>query len=322
MGEGVIIAGGAGFIGSHLARQLVAKGNDVLVLDNLSTGRWEYLDDLMTSPHFFKRQVDVSDVEATLCAMRAFHAERPVSLVWHLAANADIPAGTADYHVDLKSTFLTTCSLLEAMRTAGISRMAFASSSAIYGEHGGQPLREDSGPLMPISNYGAMKLASEAVISAAAESFLEKMWVFRFPNVVGVPATHGALLDFVRRLKLSPEALHVLGNGTQQKVYVHVSELVAAMLFIVNTASQKRNCFNIGPKDGGVTVRAMAEAVVARVAPDASIQFGVEDRGWVGDVPRFAFDVSRLESLGCRIAMDSAAAVRRAVEEIACQERC
>ena len=169
---------------------------------------------------------------------------------------------------------------------------------------------------------GAMKLASEAVISAAAESFLDKMWIFRFPNVVGTPATHGALLDFVRRLKHAPATLRVLGNGTQQKVYVHVSELVAAMLFIVNTACQKRNLFNIGPKDAGVTVRAMAEAVVARVSPGASIEYGPEDRGWTGDVPRFAFDVSRLAALGCGITMDSTAAVCRAVEEIACQEGC
>ena len=183
------------------------------------------------------------------------------------------------------------------------------------------PLREDMGPLLPISNYGAMKLASEAMISAAAESWLNRAWVFRFPNVVGTPATHGVILDFVRKLKATPGELQVLGNGTQQKAYVHVADLVDAMCFITEHAQEMVNVYNIGPSDSGCSVRQIAETVVRRVSPGAKIAYGTEGRGWVGDVPRFSYSVAKLAALGWNTSHGSVDAVARAVDEIATQEQ-
>ena len=317
----VVLAGGAGFIGSKLAARFLARGRHVLVLDDLCRGRQEYLEQLTPRDHLHFVETDLAKPEKTTAVMRDFHMAHPVDTVWHMAANSDIPAGIADATVDLRDTFMTTFSLLEAMKPLGIRRLAFASSSAIYGDLGPETrLHENIGPLLPISNYGAMKLASEAIISAAAESWLQTAWIFRFPNVVGTPATHGVILDFVRKLKSDPSVLSVLGNGTQQKAYLHVDDLVEAMLFIAENAKDKINLYNIGPEDAGCTVRGIAEATVARVSPNARITYGDEPRGWVGDVPKFAYSVDKLAALGWRTPHSSIGAVEKAVDEIASQE--
>lgn len=318
----VVIAGGAGFIGCHLTRHFLENGQYVLVIDNLCRGQESFINNLPGKERLQFVKTNIQDVQRTVEVLGEFHAMHPVDVVWHMAANSDIPAGIADATVDLNDTFMTTHALLEAMKLHDIKKVAFASSSAVYGDHGPQTeLCEATGPFMPISNYGAMKLASEAAISAAAESFLEQAWLFRFPNVVGIPATHGVLVDFIRKLKATPSELAVLGNGTQQKAYVHVSELVEAMLWIVSHTSSSRNCYNIGPKDAGVSVRQIAEDVVSSVAPSAEINYGSECRGWVGDVPRFKYSITKLEQLGFTPSLTSRQAVQRAIKEIALQEK-
>lgn len=312
-----IVTGGAGFIAVTLIGRLLDRGDRVLAVDNLSRGRREYLAAYEGRNGFSFAEVDCTDCDALVTAIRAFGT---ADHVWHLAANSDIPAGVADAKVDLQQTFMTTFATLEAMRMLAIPVMHFASSSAVYGDLGDQRIAEDAGPISPISNYGAMKLASEAQISAAVEAWLERADIFRFPNVVGIPATHGVILDFVRKLKATPTVLPVLGDGTQRKPYLHVSELVDAMLYIAQTAQGRRNIFNIGPDDTGVTVRSIAETVRDQVSPAAQLEFGPGNRGWVGDVPRFSYSIDRLAQLGWRPALDSAGAIRRATGEIVRQE--
>lgn len=317
----IIVVGGGGFIGSKLVRHFLEAGEQVLVIDDFSRGRREYVDFPEFQHSLRVERLDASDESAVLNKMRNFHTAFPVTEVWHMAANSDIPAGIEDAHVDMRGTFMTVFAVLEAMKELGIGKLAFASSSAIYGDHGlHTALHENIGPLLPISNYGAMKLAAEALISAATESWLERAWVFRFPNVVGVPATHGVILDFIRKLRATPDTLRVLGNGAQQKAYLHVSELLEAMLFIAGQTREKINLYNIGPDDAGCSVAEIAEAVVARVSPGAQILYGKEDRGWVGDVPRFCYCVNKLTDLGWRPRYGSLEAVTLAVDEIAVQE--
>ena len=215
---------------------------------------------------------------------------------------------------------MTTFNTLALMKELGIPVIAFASSSAVYGDLGDRRLTEDAGPLFPISNYGAMKLASEAAISAAVESSLKQAFLFRFPNVVGVPATHGVIFDFVRKLAASPARLDVLGDGTQRKGYLHVEELVDAMLFIRDRADQRLNYFNIGPDDEGATVRFIAEEVVRRVSPTARVAYGQGNKGWPGDVPRFSYSTRKLSSLGWRPRLGSEQAISMAVDQVARQE--
>lgn len=308
----IIVFGGAGFIGSVLIKRLLLTNEHIIVIDNLSLGSKSNLDLDKVSFH----HLDINDVELVIKTLE----KEKVSEVWHLAANSDIPAGVSDISVDLNDTFLTTISVLKIMKALSCKNIYFASSSAIYGNHQAR-LHEDIGPLLPISNYGAMKLASEAALSAAQESYLDKTCIFRFPNVVGVPATHGVILDFIKRLKEAPAQLSVLGNGTQQKIYLHVEELVDAMLFIVENSKDSLNYFNIGPPDDGVTVKTIAEETVKCIAPSADIKYQKNDRGWVGDVPKFKYSVQKLSDLGWSPSKTSTETIIKAIGEIAEQEK-
>jgi len=310
-----LVTGAAGFIGSHLVDALLARGESVVGLDNLKLGRRTNLDAALRNPRCTLHEVDVNDVPAVNRIVSAASADRPFDVVWHLAANSDIRAGVADSDVDLRDTFLTTHNILKVMRDHHIPAIAFASTSAIYGVLPGL-MREDAGPLFPISNYGAMKLASEAAISAAVEAFVQRAWIFRFPNVVGSRATHGAIYDFAQKLKKNPAELEVLGDGSQAKPYSHVSDLVDAMLFITDHAKDRLNCFNIGTAETVTTVRYLAEAVVKRQAPGAKIKYGTGNKGWVGDVPKFNSSIEKLKRLGWNPRLTSDQAVDRAVEEI------
>ena len=317
-----LVAGGAGFIGANLVAKLLSIGRKVTIIDNFSRGSTDYLVDLMEDPRCTIIDADLADRQATMQAFGSATCVGRIDDVWHLAANSDIPAGVVDVDVDFKDTFCTSLEIIRAMKEMDIKVLNFASSSAVYGDLGDIELSEDIGPLMPISNYGAMKLASEALANAAAEAFLSRVNIFRFPNVVGVPATHGVLLDFVRKLKDNPARLEVLGDGTQQKAYLHVTDLIDAMLHVSGHPSSRPKVLpiNIGPIDTGVTVRWIAETVVSRVAHGAEIFYGTSNRGWVGDVPKFRYSTRRLQTLGWNPKLGSDAAITRAINEIAEQE--
>lgn len=315
----VLVTGGAGFVAATLIERLLSMGEKVIALDNLSRGTLGNIASVVKNPGFTFMEVELTDLGVFRDAVATCAGTEQITDIWHLAANSDIPAGIADARIDLRDTFMTTFNTLEVAQSLGAKRLLFASSSAIYGDLGTRELTEDIGPLFPISNYGAMKLASEAAITAATEKFLQSALIFRFPNVVGVPATHGVLLDFINRLRKSPDHLDVLGDGTQQKAYLHVSDLVDAMLFVHARTTSKITAINIGPTDAGVTVRKIAEETIAAVAPDAELRFGIGNKGWVGDVPRFCYSTARLQQLGWRPKLDSLAAIRRAIREIAQQ---
>jgi len=314
----MLVAGAAGFIGSHLVDQLLSDGQVVVGVDNLSRGVEANLRAARPSSSFHFIQLDIAepeDVSGELASMCVNLGEK-IDTVWHLAANSDIAAGVANSRIDLRDTFLTTFNLLEFMRWVGCRKMVFASSSAVYGEHS-TPLIETLGPLLPISNYGAMKLASEAIISAACEGALDRAWLCRFPNVVGSRGTHGVIYDLFGKLTRNREELEVLGDGHQRKPYLHVVDLVEALTFIWAHATEKRAIFNIGPEDDGVEVSTIAEAVVRASGAPARIRYSGGDRGWTGDVPRFSYCCDKLAELGWRPKRASVEAVRLAVRELA-----
>jgi UDP-glucose 4-epimerase len=316
------ITGIAGFIGSQLADALLRDGAKVSGVDDFSLGRSEYLVEANCFTQFKFLRCDVSRLKEAADILRAVSEWGGApDIIWHFAANSDIAAGMADASIDFKRTLQTTHVILESAKVVGTKKIAFASTSAVYGERDGL-LTENSGPLLPISNYGATKLASEVLLSAAAESFLERLWIFRFPNVVGARATHGAIFDFVARLAKKSNNLMVLGDGTQTKPYIHVTELIDAMKYIVSHASSRRNVFNIAPSEGATSVAFIAEQVIARMRPGTPIAYTGGDRGWVGVVPRFRYSTEHLTQLGWKPRLTSNQAVLRAIEEIASAADC
>jgi UDP-glucose 4-epimerase len=309
-----LITGAAGFIGSHLTDKLLALGHRVVGVDSMLLGKRANLGAALKSSEFIFQELDVNDLKAFREFLGAQTKDEPIDSVWHLAANSDIQAGGANPDIDLERTFLTTFNTLKLMQEFGVPKIVFASTSAIYGELGGA-LTEQSGPLHPISNYGAMKLASEGIITAALERFLKQAWIYRFPNVVGSRATHGAIYDFLKKLGKNPAELEVLGDGSQEKPYLHVSELVEAMVFLFQEQQNRLNVFNIAPDGSASTVRFMAEATVRLAAPGAKIRYTGGSKGWVGDVSKFEYSIEKLKTAGWKPRLSSNEAVELAINE-------
>jgi UDP-glucose 4-epimerase len=303
----ILITGGAGFIGSHLCDSLLAYGHSVVVIDNLVLGRKENIIHLFSNENFKFINGDILD---TSCLETVF-AEHHFDAVFHLAANSDIQKGGKDPVIDYESTFLTTFSVLQAMRKNHVTQIVFASSSAIYGETT-ELLTENYGPLLPVSNYGAGKLASEAYISAFSANYGIQAWIIRFPNVVGERLTHGVIYDFIRKLKCNPHELEVLGNGEQFKPYVHVEDIVSGILFVWKTGNDGINVYNLGV-ESRTKVTEIAQMVIEELELKARIKYSGGDRGWIGDVPEFRYDLSKIHKLGWSARYTSNEAVRLAI---------
>lgn len=307
-----VVTGAAGFIGSHLVDRLLDRGDRVIGIDNMVLGKRENLEAALGSKGFVLHELDINDYPRLVDCLRS--EREPIGTIWHMAANSDIAAGGNDPQIDLTRTFMTTHHVLKIMEELTIPQLCFSSTSAIYGDQE-KVLTEETGPLFPISNYGAMKLASEAIISAALERFLQRAWIFRFPNVVGGRATHGAIFDFIHKLRKDPTELEVLGDGSQEKPYLHVSELLDAMLFLFDRVKERLNFHNIAPDGSATTVRQIAETVVKVVSPGAKIRYTGGSKGWVGDVPRFRYSIEKLKKAGWSPKMTSNEAIDLAVRE-------
>lgn len=305
----VLVTGGAGFIGSHLCDALHERGHNITVVDNLVLGRIENIRHLIGQPRFKFAQVDILDTDF----MKIVFAEENFDMVYHLAANSDIQKGGHDPMVDYQMTFNTTFQILQYLKEFHIRKFFFASTSAIYGETR-DVLHENYGPLCPVSNYGAGKLASEAFISAFSSMYHIQTWITRFPNVVGERFTHGVIYDFIHKLRQNPHELLVLGNGEQCKPYVYVKDLVDGILYVTDHASELYNVYLLG-SDTRTKVRDIAAMVIEEMGLDARIRYTGGDRGWVGDVPEFRYDLSKINALGWQAAHDSDASVRLAIQK-------
>src|SRR5512136_322954 len=241
----ILVTGGAGFIGSHLVDRLLQERDvrEVTVLDNFSSGKREHLASHEDNPNFHLVEGDLLNPDD----MRAALAGK--DMVYHLAANPDVKLGEQNTHIHLEQNVLATYSLLESMRISRVRKIAFTSTSTVYGEAAIVPTPEDYGPLLPISLYGASKLACEAQISSYCHTFDMQSWLFRFANIVGERGTHGVIVDFIRKLRENPRKLEILGSGKQKKSYLEVRDCVRAMLHCVEHSDEQINGFNIGTED-------------------------------------------------------------------------
>jgi UDP-glucose 4-epimerase len=302
------ISGGAGFIGSHLVDRLMAEGNEVTVYDNLTSGKQAFVAQHGTNPKFKLIIGDLLNLEQLTVAMKNHDA------VFHLAANPDARAGIMRTDLDLKLGTIATYNVLESMRLNGIKKLVFSSSGTVYGETPIKPLAEDYGPLLPISLYGASKLACEGLISGFCEIFGFQSWIFRFANVVGDKATHGVIYDFINKLQKNPKLLEILGDGTQEKPYIYVDDCVDGVLYGVRHANAKVNVYNIGCLDS-TSVTTIAHIVTEEMnLKNVKLIYTGGDRGWTGDIPQVRYNVSKINQLGWKTSRTSDEAVRDAVK--------
>ena len=298
----ICITGGGGFVGSHLADRLVEQ-NDVVVVDNFSNGRQEWIPDAAL--------IVEGDLHDSKVVTEAIDEE--TTFVFHCAA--DKAVNTEDPNEQFRSNTDLTATVLERMQAVGCDRIAFTSSSTVYGE-APRPTPEDYAPLEPISMYGAAKLAEESLLSVYAHSHDMQVWTFRFANIVGPRLQLGAVIpDFIQKLREDPSELEILGNGRQEKSYMHIAECVDAMCYVVENADGAMNTYNLGTRTT-TSVRTIADIVADELGVDPVYTFTGGDRGWVGDVPRMRLSVEKLAGLGWEAAGSSDDAVRRAVREL------
>lgn len=305
----ILVAGGAGFIGSHLCDALLAKGHKVIVADKLIMGD-QNIEHLKGNDAFKFYEIELAD-QANIDKL---FAENKIDAVYHLAANSDIQKGGKEPSIDFNDTLLTTRAILEGMRKANVKNMFFASTSAVYGEMLDVELTEETGGIKPVSYYGGAKLASEALISSYVSMCDMNAVIFRFPNVIGPRLTHGAVFDFIRKLRKNPRELEILGNGTQCKPYIYVLDLVDAIVKLTEDFKPGEDVYNISVKSEGTTVTHIAEIVVDVLGlENVEFKYTGGDRGWKGDVPRFAYDISKVLATGWEPKHTSDEAVRQTV---------
>jgi len=307
----ILVTGGAGFIGSHLVDRLIEL-NRVTVLDNFSSGKMEFIENHSSNPNFSLIEADLLDQEAVEAALEG------KDLVFHLAANPDVKIGAEDTWTHLDQNVIATFNLLELMRKMGVAEIAFTSTSTVYGEANVVPTPEDYGPLLPISLYGASKLACEALISAFCHTFDMRSWIFRFANIVGERGTHGVIVDFIKKLENNPEELEILGSGKQRKSYIEVHDCVDAMIFSLVHSRDRVNVFNIGSADS-VDVTEIANVVVEKMNLEG-VKYrytgGIDGRGWKGDVKTMLLSIEAMEKLGWTPRHNSRQSIEAAVEAL------
>lgn len=313
------VVGGAGFVGSHFVDCLLDTpgfAHRVTIYDNFSSGRsWHY------EQHFSDKRLTIVHADAAdlprLTAAMAGH-----DVVIHLASNPDIARAATEPEIDFYQGTLLTNNVVEAMRRAGVGQLLYASGSGVYGEPGPEPIREDDGPFRPVSTYGASKLAGEALIASYCAMFGLRACAFRFANVVGPRQTHGVGFDFLRRLTADPTTLRILGDGQQSKSYIHVLDVVAAVLLALDASAEPFQAFNVSTLDA-ITVEEIAGEAVAclELGQKPAYAFTGGSRGWKGDVPVIRLNSDRIRALGWSSRWTSREAIRSALDAMRVEER-
>lgn len=304
----ILVTGVAGFIGSNLADALLARGHEVIGIDNFSTGKKEFLAGAEKHPKFRLHRLDLLDREALAKAM-----EPGTGYVFHLAANADVRFGLDHPTRDTEQNLLVTQNVLEAMRAKGTKRIAFSSTGSVYGEAKVTPTPEDAPFPVQTSLYGASKLAAEALLSAYAEGYGFESRVYRFVSILGERYTHGHVVDFAAKLSRDPTTLKVLGNGKQRKSYLYVQDCLDAVISQMDKPTGARfEVFNLGT-DEYVDVDQSLGIICAELGLKPKIEHAGGERGWIGDSPFIFLDCAKMRATGWRPKLSIADSVRKTV---------
>lgn len=293
-----LVTGASGFIGSHIVDELLKRNYCVVGLDNMSTGISRYLDAARKNPNYQDTHLDLLDFDGLLPLMAG------VDVVYHMAANADIRGGTANTYLDLEQNIVVTYNVLEAMRLSGTAkRICFASSAAALAEPDIFPTPENIAIPNQTSLYGASKMAGEGIISAYCNAFDIEGYCFRFVSLLGPRYPHGHVFDFVKKLKINPGLLEILGDGTAQKSYLHIEDCINALMLVCEDSRPAKikpsrfDVFHLGMEDF-IEVKDSARLISTELGLNPHYSFGIGKRGWVGDNPFVFLDVSKIKALG------------------------
>jgi UDP-glucose 4-epimerase len=288
----ILITGGAGFIGSHIADRLVQAGNQVIVYDNLATGKKRFLSGSINELEFVRG--DVLDFKKLSVAMQ------DVDFVFHMSANADVKDNLKEPTKCLHQNTVATSNVLEAMRENGVTGIAFASTGSVYGEPLIHPTPEDAPFPVQTSLYAASKLACEGMLQAYSAGYGFDSFIFRLVSLMGERYSHGCVFDFYKKLLNNPKKLEILGDGRQKKSYLYVKDAVEAMFKAVENSGEKVNIYNLGHEDY-IEVTPIARIVCEELGlHEVDFSYTGGKRGWVGDSPFIHLDISKMKSLGWR----------------------
>jgi UDP-glucose 4-epimerase len=312
-----IVTGGAGFIGNHLTERLVKECHKVIILDNFSTGKLENIQHLLDNPPITLVKEDLKK------PLQLEKIVKNCEIIFHLAANPEVKVGETDPKVHFEENILATFNLLEAIRQAKKPKtIVFTSTSTVYGEASQIPTSENYAPLIPISTYGASKLACEALITSYAHTFNHRALILRLANIIGPKSNHGVIVDFIKKIMANPKQLEILGDGTQEKSYLHITDCIEAIIHLTNIflkSTKKVDVYNIGSYDK-ITVKEIAK-IVAREMGKPNIQYtftgGVDGgRGWKGDVKTMQLSIQKLLKTGWKPKYTSKQAVKFAAKTL------
>lgn len=300
-----IVTGGAGFIGSNLVKNLLEENHDVTVFDTIQSKDAKRLQPVLSRIDY--RQIDISDLDKLKQELKNF------DVVAHFAASADIALGRTRTDLDLQHGTISTYNILESMRINNIKKIIFPSSSTIYGDFHKIPTPEDTGMLFPLSLYGASKLACEGLISAFCNLFEMKSWIFRFGNVIGSDLTRGVIKELIQKLKRNPNELEILGNGLQQKDFIHIEDCIEGILFAFKNSNDAVNVFNLS--SGTTTsVNRIVEIILEEAnLKNVRLSYTGGKIGWPGDAPLVHFDITKIKKLGWHPRYLSDEAVRMSI---------
>jgi len=308
----ILVTGGAGFIGSHIVDRLVSNKLDVKIIDNLSNGNIKNLKNI----NLIKNPLIKKDLNDLSCI---YEVMSDVKLVFHMAADPEVSIGFQNPETHFNENIKNTFHLLEAIRKADVEKILFASSSTVYGEPDVIPTPENYAPLFPISTYGASKLACESLISSYCHTYGIDSIIFRLANIVGARSNHGIIPDFIKKLENNSNKLDILGDGSQSKSYLEVSECVDSLLFCLKNVNKRVEVFNIGNFDK-INVIDIAKIVCKNMSLNdvtLSTDGGVDNgRGWIGDVKTMQLDITKLENLGWTPKLSSKQAIDIASKEL------
>ena len=315
MEENILITGGAGFIGSHLADALINQDSHIYVFDNLSSGTLKNVKQHLHKANFTFIKGDLLNL-TDIKKLKCDHFE----LIFHLAANSEVRIGSTDPTIHFRQNIIATYNLLEQIRKRqSRPKIIFTSTSTVYGDASKIPTPEKYAPLKPISTYGASKLACEALISAYAYTYDFNAVILRLANIVGPRSTHGVIYDFIQKLKNDPTELEILGDGTQTKSYLYIDDCIKAILYATEKSESQVEIYNISSEDQ-IDVKTIAQIVIEEMhLKNVKLRFtgGINDgRGWRGDIKNMQLDISKLKTLGWKPTHNSKEAIRKAVKQV------